>query len=64
MSGTTRAGLDLVEDEDRVELVAEFAQALQETLGRYVDAALALDRLDQDGGRLGPVISLAASRSP
>src|SRR4028119_709339 len=53
MSGTSRARLDLVEDEDGAELVAEVAQALQETFGGNVHAALARDGLDQDGRSLG-----------
>ena len=46
------ARLDLVEDEQRVIFVAELAHAL-EVAGRWrVDAALALDRLEQHGARL------------
>src|SRR5919199_148862 len=47
-------GLDLVEDEEGTKLIAQLAQPPQETLRRHVDAALALDRLDQDRRGLRP----------
>ncbi|MCY1486270.1 hypothetical protein D9M68_199090 [compost metagenome] len=54
LAGAADAGLNLVEDQEQAEFVAEGAQFLHEFLGRGTDAALALDRLDQDrGGLLG-----------
>ena len=47
--GTPHADLDLVEYEQHVALVAQCAQALQELVAGYVDAALCLDRFDEDG---------------
>ena len=43
----THAALHLVEDEHQPCLVGEGAQVLKERVGRRMDAALALDRLDQ-----------------
>src|ERR671911_1140436 len=53
MSRASRAGLDLVEDEERPVLVAKPAQPSEEALRRLVYAALALDRLDEHGRGLG-----------
>ncbi len=50
--GTSRASLNLVEDEQRADLVAQLPQPLEEAFGGRVHAALALDRLYQDGGGL------------
>ena len=47
------AGLDLVEHEQQTLIVAEATQVLQEPGRRRPDAALALDRFDQDRRRLG-----------
>src|SRR5690606_36435639 len=44
--------LHLVEDQQEVVLVAQLAQFLEERPPRRADAALALDRLDQDRGGL------------
>ena len=52
LAGPAQAGLDLVEDQEHAPLVAELAQAGQVVGRRDVDPPLALDRLDQDGGRL------------
>src|SRR3954467_1065950 len=52
MSRAPRAGLNFVEDEQRSMLVAEISQPFEETLGRLVYAALALDGLYEYGGRL------------
>ncbi len=47
------AGLHLVEDEQGAELVGQRARRGEELVGRGVDAALALHRLDQDRARVG-----------
>ena len=47
-AGARDAALDLVEHQHQVVLVASRAQARQELLRRRADAALALDRLDQE----------------
>ncbi len=52
LAGAADAGLHLIEDQEQAELVAERAQFLQEFLRRRTNAALALDRLDQDRGGL------------
>ena len=49
-AGPTHAGLDLVEDQQRARGITELAQPRQVVLVGHVDAALALDRLHQDGG--------------
>ncbi len=48
------AALDLVEGEDQVVLVAQRAQALHEFLRRDANAALALNRLDQEACGIRP----------
>ena len=53
-AGAADAGLHLVEDEQRAELVGERARRLEELGRRRVHAALALDRLDQDRARVRP----------
>ena len=53
MSRASRAGLDLVEDEERPVFVAKLAQPSEEALRWLVHAALALDRLDEHGRSLG-----------
>ena len=50
LAGAPEARLDFIGDEDDAVLVAEFAQAHHEFLGRHIEAALALHRLDDDGG--------------
>ena len=52
LAGAAAAGLHLVEDQQQLVLVGQLAQAGEEAGGRNADAAFALDRLDQDGGRL------------
>ncbi len=47
-AGAGDAGLDLVDDEQDAVLVADGAQFAQKVEGRDVEAALALDRLDDD----------------
>ena len=49
-AGAAHAGLHLVEHEQTAVAVGQLAQAGQEALGRGVDPALALYRLDQDRG--------------
>ena len=48
-AGAAEAGLDLVGGEEDVLAGADLADAAQVALGRDDHAALALDRLDQDG---------------
>ncbi len=50
LAGAAHAGLHLVEGEQQAVLVAELAQRPEEGRRRRADAALALDRLDQDAG--------------
>ena len=52
LAGATRAGLDLVGDEQDAVAIADFAQALEEAVLRDDVAAFALDRLDDDRGDL------------
>ena len=47
-AGAADAGLHLVEHQEQLVLVAQFAQAPQERRRHHPHAALALDRLDQD----------------
>ena len=47
-AGARDAALDLVEHQQQAMFVGEPAQTLEERLGRRADAALALDRLDQE----------------
>jgi hypothetical protein len=49
-AGAAEAGLDLVEDQERAALAAQSLRRVQELGGADVDAALALHRLDDDGG--------------
>src|SRR4029078_1144626 len=50
--GAGDAGLHLVENQHEAMLVAESAQSRKKTRRRNADAALTLDRLDQNAGRL------------
>ena len=50
LAAAPHPALDLVEDEHRAVLVADLARRREVTRRRDVDAALALDRLDHDGG--------------
>ena len=52
LARAAHAGLDLVEDQEHAAAIAELAQAREVVGRRDVDPALALDRLDQDRGRL------------
>ena len=47
------AGLDLVEDHERLVPAAERLRLVPELVGRQVDP-LALDRLDDEGGHVAP----------
>ena len=51
-AGTPHPALHLVQDQQEIVLVAQLAQLLEEARRRGADAALALDRLDQNGGGL------------
>ena len=46
----TRAGLDLVDDEERAVPLGELARGLEVAVGQVDDAGLALDRLDEERG--------------
>nr|POE63625.1 hypothetical protein CFP56_04528 [Quercus suber] len=51
-TGPRDTGLDLIADEQDVVFGAELPQTLEVAVVGYDDAGFALDRLDQDGGRL------------
>ena len=53
-AGATDAALHLVEDEQRAVLVGERAGGGEKLGAGRMDPALALDRLDQDRGGVGP----------
>ena len=59
-AGAAHAALHLVEDQHQARFVGERTQALQELVRRRMDAALALDRLDQQ--RRGLVAHRGAGR--
>ena len=50
--GATDSRLHFVEDEKEIALVTDFAQTLEKGVRNHPNAALALNRLDQDCGRL------------
>src|SRR6185503_446932 len=50
--GPAETRVDLVVEQQQAELLADRTQVLEELRGRSADAALALDRLDQDAGGL------------
>ena len=52
-AGRAHAGLHFVENEKHLVLVADFAQLLQPFAAEMIIAALALDRLDDDGANVG-----------
>ncbi len=54
-AGAADAGLHLVDDEQDAVLVAQPAQVGEPAGGRHDVAALALDRLDEDGGDVARV---------
>ncbi len=64
LAGAADAGLHLVGDEKQAVLVAERAQRRQERRAGDADAAFALDRLHEDGGRLRTDGGSTASMSP
>src|SRR4028119_106325 len=64
MSGTSRASLNLVEDQDRVELAAEAAPAPRESSGATFTPPSPWIGSIRMAAVWGPDISLAASRSP
>ena len=51
-AGAAHAGLHFVEDQQQLVLVGQLAQPFEVAGRRQVDAAFALDRLDQDGAGL------------
>ena len=55
LAGAGKAGLHFVGDQKHAVLIAELAQRGQELTRRVVEATLALDRLDDDGGNAGRV---------
>src|SRR5579883_2346775 len=52
LTDASHSGLDFVEDEQRAALRGDAPRGLQELARRRKDAALALHRLDDEGGRL------------
>src|SRR2546430_15617608 len=54
--------LHLVENQQQLVLIAQSPQSFEVAGRRQVDAALALDRLDHDGARLGPESTRPNSR--
>src|SRR5437016_136303 len=52
LAGAPDAALDLIEHQENAVLVAQFAQGSELVWRQRADAALALDRLDENAGRL------------
>ena len=55
LAGAGKAGLNLVGDEQDAMLVADFAQRRHEVARRFVETALALHRLQDDGRNAGRI---------
>ena len=53
LAGAARAGLDLVDDEQRAVPRGELARGAEVAVGQVDDARLALDRLDEEGRDVG-----------
>ena len=53
LAGDAHAALHFVEDEQHLVLVANAAQGAEQFAAEMIVAALALDRLDNDGGDIG-----------
>ncbi len=56
-AGTADAGLNFIEHHQQIMLVAEGAYAVKVVGSRDIDAALALDRLDQNGNNIAVLLN-------